>query len=99
MKCGGLRLGETSRNRNVEVERVIFLEMSAAGIFVHCFCLLPHFRKTPTHSETFCPHTDNVLQNQSILKIQFETSGGFLPDMMQSCSIFFCIIFERLFGL
>lgn len=24
MKCGGLRLGETNRNRNVEVERVIF---------------------------------------------------------------------------
>lgn len=47
--------------------------MSAAGIFVHYFCLLPHFRKTPTHSETFCPHTDNVLQNQSFLKIQFET--------------------------
>lgn len=59
-------------NRNVEVERVpFFLEMSAAGIFVHYFGLLPHFRKTPTHSETFCPHTDNVLQNQSILKIQF----------------------------
>lgn len=73
MKCGGLRLEETNRNRIVEVERVILSEMSAAGILVHYFCLLPHFRKTPTHSETFYPHTDNVLQNQSILKIKFWT--------------------------
>lgn len=43
MKCGGLRLGETDRNRNVEVERTISLGMSAAGILEHYFCVLQHF--------------------------------------------------------
>lgn len=37
MKCGGLQLGETDRNRNVEVERVILLDMSAADILKQCF--------------------------------------------------------------
>lgn len=43
MKCGGLRLGETDRDRNVEVGRVILLELSAAGILKHYFCVLQHF--------------------------------------------------------
>lgn len=30
MKCGGLRLRRMDRNRKVEVERVILLEMKAA---------------------------------------------------------------------
>lgn len=43
MKCGGLRLGEMDRNRNVEVERVILLKMSGAGILKPYFCVRQHF--------------------------------------------------------
>lgn len=68
MKCGGLKLEETDRNRNVEVG-VTLLEISAAGTLVHYFCLLLHFRKHPHGLKPF-ELTYTVLQSESILKIQ-----------------------------